>query len=64
MLHSSILDILNNNANSNTMNNNHIVYIFINQNVPEIKLYNLNSNYERKNFFEFITKKNLIFEAE
>ncbi len=60
-----VLELITGKINFDTIRNNHIVYIFINKNVPGIKFYNLNlDNDTNKRYIEFLTKRNFIFIAE
>ncbi len=59
----NVLDYFKNKYKEKKYHNNHLIYIFINKEVPGIKFYNLSSDYDKKKYFEFITKKNLITEA-
>lgn len=45
------------------INNNHLVYLFINKDIPGIKFYNLANPLQNDKTLKFITKKNLISEA-
>ena len=58
----NLLDLIKDSINSNQVNNNHIVYIFINKDLPGIKFYNLNN--DANNALEFITKRKLVYEVE
>ena len=58
----NLLDLIKDNINSNLVHNNHIVYIFIDKNIPGIKFYNLIN--KTNNTLEFATKRKLVFEAE
>lgn len=61
----SVLELVNDKINSDANHNNHIVYIFINKDVPGIKFYNLNLDTDtNKKYIEFITKRNFIFETK
>ena len=59
-LNPTLIDLIKERLDSNEINNNHIVYLFINKNVTGIKFYNLSN----KNNLNFTTKRKLVFEAE
>ena len=56
----NFLDYIKDTIDFKVINNNHIVYLFVNKDVTGIKFYNLNED----NNLKFITKRKLVFEAE
>ena len=63
LVNRGILDFFKEKAIEKKLNNNHLVYLFINKEIPGIKFYNLSLDYCNGKYMKFATKKNLITEA-
>ena len=59
LMNPPILDMIRNNQDSRLIQNNHIVYLFVNKDIPGIKFYNLSKSNNK-----FVTRRKLVFETE